>query len=152
MIDKYMEYDDYLFDERVQEKPEQTILKINHNSLIKLSIMKLFKALLIFWLSATAAAASAQRAEDSLAITDGPWKVLIDEEGVLCKKLQTRVFDTLQRISVVEVDPEPLLSASGTGHPDRENLSDGRQEQRGRRDQRRILQNENYPGRSRRPD
>ena len=53
--------------------------------------MKLFKALLIFWLSATAAAASAQRAEDSLAITDGPWKVLIDEEGVLCKKLQTRV-------------------------------------------------------------
>ena len=51
--------------------------------------MKLFKALLIFWLSATAAAASAQRAEDSLAITDGPWKVLIDEEGVLCKKLQT---------------------------------------------------------------
>ena len=74
--------------------------------------MKLFKALLIFWLSATAAAASAQRAEDSLAITDGPWKVLIDEEGVLCKKLQTRVFDTLQRISVVEVDPSlyyPLL-------------------------------------------
>ena len=74
--------------------------------------MKLFKALLIFWLSATAAAASAQRAEDSLAITDGPWKVLIDEEGILCKKLQTRVFDTLQRISVVEVDPSlyyPLL-------------------------------------------
>ena len=74
--------------------------------------MKLFKALLIFWLSATAAAASAQRAEDSLAITDGPWKVLIDENGILCKKLQTRVFDTLQRISVVEVDPSlyyPLL-------------------------------------------
>ena len=74
--------------------------------------MKLFKALLIFWLSATAAAASAQRAEDSLAITDSPWKVLIDENGILCKKLQTRVFDTLQRISVVEVDPSlyyPLL-------------------------------------------
>ena len=47
--------------------------------------MKLFKALLIFWLSATAAAASAQRAEDSLAITDGPWKVLIDENGVVEK-------------------------------------------------------------------
>ena len=31
--------------------------------------------------------------------------MLIDEEGILCKKLQTRVFDTLQRISVVEVDP-----------------------------------------------
>ena len=71
--------------------------------------MKLFKALLIFWLSATAAAASAQRAEDSLAITDSPWKVLIDENGILCKKLQTRVFDTLQRISVVEVDPLSLI-------------------------------------------
>ena len=114
--------------------------------------MKLFKALLIFWLSATAAAASARKSRRLFGHYGRP------VEGADRRKRHPVQKASDARLRHAAADfrrgsrSESLLSASGTGYPDRKNLSDGRQEQRGRRDQRRILQNENYPGRSRRPD